>query len=222
MELNQARINELGRRLKREDLLNRHRERTREEYRTIFGTKTTPESGREHLDLIFSRVIQARANPLSETRYRELADANVLSEALEQDTHEEAFSVLYETEDIGQKIANELLRHVVDLFGVNDEWRSELDVALDTNVVQAFVKTGGIELPEEELGRDASDVVNMNPTATPRKKISYQAVQDAFNEAATSQGFAPIVFDELWLEHREFIADPLLHDRSVFGDFLEE
>jgi hypothetical protein len=134
--------------------------------------------------------------------------------------------VLYETEDIGQKIANELLRHAVDLFGINEEWRPELDVALDTNVVQGLVKTGGIELPEAEKGRDAGEIVNMDPNADPTKKISYQAVQEAFEEAARQagdgpdRGFAPIVFDELWLEHRAFISDPLLTDRSSFHDFL--
>lgn len=38
--------------------------------------------------------------------------------------------------------------------------------------------------------------------------------------AAETAGFPRIVFDELWLEHRESIADPLLQTESVFDDLI--
>jgi hypothetical protein len=69
----------------------RHRTRTRDEYRTIFGVEPTVETGREHLDLIFERVIQARATPLPADRYRELAEQDVLREVLRQPSHDAAF-----------------------------------------------------------------------------------------------------------------------------------
>jgi len=220
MHLNEDRVKKLGQRIAAEGLIERHRKRTRDEYRTIFGVETTPETVRENLDLIFERVIQARATPLPADRYRELAEQDVLKEALSQPSHDAAFQLLYGTDDIGQKIANEMLRHVVDLFGINSEWRDDLDVALDTNVVQALVKTGAIELDETENNREAGDIVNMRPDANPTTKISYSSVQEAFADAAEEHDFAPIVFDELWLEHREFISDPLLRERSKFGDLI--
>jgi hypothetical protein len=217
MQLNEGRVKTLGQRIKEEGLTDRHRERTRAEYRTVFGVETTPESGKENLDLIFSRVIQARANPLSSERYQELANQELLQNVIEQDTHEEAFEVLYNTRDIGQKIANELLRHVVDLFGIREEWRSDLDIALDTHVVQALIKTGAIDLEGRERDRVIAD-----PDTDPRVLIPYQDVQNAFNKAAMENEFDPIVFDELWLEHREFMSDPLLHDRSIFSDLARD
>ena len=222
MELNKNRIRKLGQRIAEKELTDRHRERTRAEYRRIFDVETTSESGQGNLDLIFARVIQARATPLSDARYRDLAEQKLLQEVIQQDTHAEAFELLYGTDDIGQKIANEMLRHLVDLFGINDEWRKDLDVALDTNVIQALVKTGAIELSDEEQGRDPARIVNTDPEADPNKLVSYQAVQESFNEAAAEYEFDPIVFDELWLEHREFINDPLLRDRSAFTDLLLE
>jgi len=205
----------------------RHRRRTRCEYETIFGIEV-PGDGREHLDLIFRRVVQARSRPLTDERYRELADQELLQEAVDRDSHSDAFRLLYETDDIGQKVANELLRHAVDLFEINAEWQPHLDVALDTNVVKTLVETGGIELADEERDRSAGGIVNMNPDADPGKLVAYQAVQDGFEtavgecESECELELHPIVFDELWLEHREFISDPLLQGRSILSEFLVE
>lgn len=60
----------------------------------------------------------------------------------------------------------------------------------------------------------------MNPDSDPRKLIAYRDVQDAFERAATAIDEPPIVFDELWTEHRSFIVDPLLQDRSVLSELL--
>lgn len=123
---------------------------------------------------------------------------------------------------IGQKVANEFLRQVADVLELRPEWVPELDVALDTHVVKTLVKTGAIELDASERDRSPGQIINMNPQSDPRKRIAYHDVQDAFRKASENAGFDPIVFDELWLEHREFISNPLLQEESAFYDLLEE
>lgn len=136
-------------------------------------------------------------------------------------SHQAGFEALYGTEHVGQKIANEFLRHAVDIFGIRRaEWLDQLDVALDTHVVQALVKTGAIVLEDDEQGRGPNRIINMNPGSDPRKLIAYQDEQDTLQKAAEAAGFPRIVFDELWLEHRAFISDPLLQSESVFEDLV--
>jgi hypothetical protein len=91
---------------------------------------------------------------------------------------------------------------------------------LDTNVVQALVKTNAIVLEESERKRDPTQIINTNPDSDPTKLIAYQEVQDIFQTAADDIGFPRIVFDELWLEHREFISDPLFQSESIFADLI--
>ncbi|CCQ33868.1 hypothetical protein HTIA_1744 [Halorhabdus tiamatea SARL4B] len=58
--------------------------------------------------------------------------------------------------------------------------------------------------------------MNLNPESDPDKRIGYQEIQRAMGDAAEQAGFARIVFDELWLENREFIVDSLLQSESIF------
>ncbi|WP_136689165.1 hypothetical protein [Halorhabdus amylolytica] len=221
MYLNEDRVQTLADRIAEHDLTKRHRQSTQNTYETVFGIETTPEAGREHLDLIFKRVIQARATPLSRDQYRDVVDSVSPENIIEQDTHQEAYDTLRSHQHIAQKIANEFLRQVVDVFGIRrTEWHDQLDVALDTNVVQALVKMGAIVLDDTERERGPAQIVNMHPESEPYKRIGYQEVQLAMGEAAEQAGFPRIVFDELWLEHREFIADPLLQSESKFDDLI--
>lgn len=217
MKLNYDQVKQLGKRLDNEGLLNRQRVRTRQEYETIYGV--TPENARNNLDLIFKRVIQARANPLSKKEYDAILDTVNPASIVEMDSREATFHELIGTDQIAQKIANEFLRQVVDVFEIRSEWRPDLEVALDTHVIQALVKTGAIQLNHPD--RSAHKIVNMNPESDPYKRVSYTAVQDAFRDTAAELDFNPIVFDELWVEHRHFISDDLLQEKSVFSDFLE-
>jgi len=225
MYLDEQRINDLANRIKDKEIVERHRKRTQQEYKTIFGIKEPSDSGRTNLDLIFKRVIQARASPLNRDQYLNILEQVSPAEIINKDTHQAAFDALYSKRHIGQKIANEFLRHVVDVFSIRrSDWRDQLDVALDTNVVQALIKTGAIVLEESERDRDRDPnrIINMNPDSNPTKLISYQEVQDEFQKAANDADFVRIVFDELWLEHREFISNPLLQSRSVFSDLIQD
>jgi hypothetical protein len=141
---------------------------------------------------------------------------------LNEDSHRAAFDTLCSEPHIGQKITNEFLRHSVDIFGQRPEWREQLHVALDTNVVQTLVKTGAIVLEKEDRDRNPNQIINMNPSSDPSKLISYQDTQDMLKWAANDAGFSRIVFDELWLEHREFISNPLLQSESIFFDLVLE
>ncbi|MBV0903496.1 hypothetical protein [Haloarcula salina] len=221
MHLDEQRINDLAHRIADEKIGDRHRKRTQQEYETIFRIKTTRDSGHENLDLIFKRIIQARATPLNRDQYQEILEQTSPGEIIDKGTHQAAFDTLYTERHIGQKIANEFLRHVVDVFGIRrSDWGGQLDVALDTNVIQALVKTGAIVLEESERNRGTGQIINTNPNSDPTKLIPYKKVQDEFQQAANDAGFHRIVFDELWLEHREFISDPLLQSESVFFDFI--
>jgi hypothetical protein len=217
MELKSNQVKRLGKRLDDESVLNRQRVRTQQEYETIYGI--TPENAGDNIDLIFKRVIQARANPLSKKEYDAIIDTVNPESIIKMDSREEALNELIGTDQIAQKIANEFLRQVVDVFEIRPEWRPDLEVALDTHVIQALVKTGAIQLDDPD--RSANDIVNMNPKSNPYKRISYTAIQDSFRDTAAEFDFNPIVFDELWVEHRHFISDDFLQEESVFYDLLE-
>ena len=152
MELNPSRVEDLGQCLVEEDLLNRHRAQTRQLYETIYGV--TPENAEENIDLVFRRVIQERANPLSQESYHGILDAIDLEEIIHKESRDEAFNALINSDQIAQKIANEFLRQAVDVFEIRPEWQSDLEVALDTHVVQALVKTGAIQLDGSDRERD--------------------------------------------------------------------
>lgn len=171
---------------------------------------------------MFKRSIQARANPLTEDEYYAVLETVQPREVLSTDSRQEAFERLCDADHIGQKIANEFLRQTVHALGVNEEWINDLAVPLDTHVVQALVKTGAIRLDESERDRRPGEIINMTPGSNPYKRVGYQDVQDAFRTAADDAGSPRIIFDELWLEHRHFIADPLLQSESEFYDLLQD
>lgn len=223
MQLNEERVMKLAHRIADTGVTDRHRRRTQQTYRTVFRVETNEKSGRKHLDLIFKRIIKARSTQLSTDRYYDLIERVSPEAVITAESRKEAFDRLRSHPQIGQKIANEFLRHVVDVFGIRrDEWRDELHVALDVNVVQALIKTGAIEFDEDEQHRATSlnKILNDNPESDPHIRIGYQDIQDVFQSAANRAGFSRIVFDELWLEHREFISDPLLQEKSIFHDDL--
>lgn len=221
MRIDESRVYELADCIVDAGIENRQRRRTRQEYETIFGITPTVESGWENLELIFKRVIQARANPLNREQYLNLLERVSPPDIINADTHQAAFDALYTERQIGQKITNEFLRHVVDIFGIHrSEWGPQLDVALDTHIVQALVKTGAIVLDDSERDRGPNQIINMNPDSNPRKLIAYQELQDVLQKAAADVGVPRIVFDELWIEHREFINDPLLQPKSQFSDLI--
>lgn len=97
---------------------------------------------------------------------------------------------------------------------------------LDTHVIKALIKTGAIDLEEddwdEDLGRDYQRVVNMRPSrdVSPTKRIGYFELQDGFAEATEPHGFPRIVFDELWIEHSRFISNPLLQSLSPLSSLI--
>ncbi|SDZ82217.1 hypothetical protein SAMN04488065_0575 [Haloplanus vescus] len=177
-----------------------------------------------NLQTLFDLAIQNRAQPLSTEDYRTLSSQFELDEFLDYDTRSEAFDDLIEIENIGPKIVDEFLRKTVHVFGVKSEWESDLCVPLDTNVVQGLVKTGAIDLEDEDWETDLSsnyqNVVNTDPTANPRKKIGYSELQDGFEKAASEYDLPRIVFDELWLEHSRFISNPLLQSESTLSDMI--
>ncbi|MGB9958725.1 hypothetical protein ACOZ4B_20335 (plasmid) [Haloferax prahovense] len=220
MHIDRTRIRRLAERLDEEGVVNRHRRETRSEFELVYSVSIPPST--EDLDTVFKRVIQARSQPLGQEAY-EILVANIdPASVLSLDSRDEAFRRLYEQKHIGQKIANEFLRIAVDVLNVNPEWRNDLHVALDTNILQALVKTGGIQLNSSEANRSVGRLVNMDPDADPNKLIGYNDLQDAFQDAAAHIDQPRIVFDELWTEHRSFIADPLLRPQSIFADLLIE
>lgn len=219
MELRPSRIEGIGRRIVDRDLLDRHLEQTRQLYATIYGI--TPGNARENLDIIFKRVIQERANPLQREEYHELLDNISPQNVVTLNTHQDAFEELCSQKHIGQKIANEFLRQIAHVFELREGWISELAVPLDTHVVQMLVKTDAISLTDEERDRRPGQIINMAPTSNPHKRIGYQEVQNGFQQAGEQIGVPRIVFDELWLEHRSFLQNPLLQAESEFYDMFQ-
>jgi hypothetical protein len=220
MHLDRDRILRLAEILDEEDVIDRHQRETRSEFEIVYSVSRPPST--EDLETVFKRVIQARSQPLSREQYETLETNIDPNSVLSLDSRDEAFRRLFDQKHIGQKIANEFLRIAVDVLGENPDWRDGLHVAIDTNIVQALVKTGGIRLDSSESDRPAGRIVNMDPDADPHKLIGYSGVQDAFQNAAAHICHPRIVFDELWTEHRSFIADPLLRSQSIFADLLKE
>lgn len=107
MRLNESRVCELVDRIADEGVDTRQRTRTQQEYETIFGVETTVEGGWDNLDLIFKRVIQARANPLNREQYLDILGRVSSADIINRDTPQAAFNALYTERQIGQKIANE-------------------------------------------------------------------------------------------------------------------
>lgn len=220
MDLDTARVAQLADCLKAEGLTDRHRTQTRQEFETVYDITTGPTD--EDLETTFKIVIQARSQPLAIAEYETLIENIDPVEILALSDRQTAFDRLIEQRHIGQKIANEFLRIAVDVLGENPDWRADLHVALDTNMAQALVKTGAIQLVESEQKRGANRIVNMNPTSKPHKLVGYSELQRVFAEAAAQINEPRIVFDEPWTEHQSFIPDPLLRERSIFSNLPDE
>lgn len=220
MDFHPKQVTELARLLNDSDVTTRHRTQTRQEFDIVYGIQPVPDH--EEIETVFRIAIQARAQPLNRSEYQTLLEDLDPVGILEKQSRQEAFKTMLKQKHIGQKVANEFLRIAVDVLTLNPDWRDDLHVALDTNVVQALVKTGAITLPETERDRGASEIVNMNPESTPTKLVGYSEVQEAFAKGAATIDEPRIVFDELWTEHRSFISDPLLRDQSVFSEELVE
>lgn len=218
MRLVQHRIDVLADRLVERGLTDRRRRHSREVFETVYDI--TRDNAIDRLEILFRMIIQARSSPLTDEEYDTIIDEISPQDVMEMGSHHEAFDSLRSQKHIGQKIANEFLRHTVDVFGIKPEWRDNLEVALDTHVVQALVKTGGIDMEGSEKKRPANGIINMNPDSTPRKLIGYQDAQDGLMTASEEAGMHRIDFDELWIEHRYFMSDPLLQSESAFYDDL--
>lgn len=220
MELKTTRVKRLAERIESEGITNRHRTETRQQFETVYDISQDPTD--DEIETTFRLAIQARSQPLDRTQYETLLDNVDPVGVLNRPDRQAAFDELVDQKHIGQKVANEFLRIAVDVLGVNQDWRDDLHVALDTNVIQTLVKTGAISLDESERDRGPGRIVNMDPESSPTKLIGYGEIQSAFEEAADEIDEPRIVFDELWTEHRSFISDPLLRHQSVFADMLDD
>jgi hypothetical protein len=220
MRLKQDILNEIVSQFVDAEVTERH---VNQEYSLYTNVYRIDEENPE-LQTLFDLAIQNRARSLAPADYRSLSGSFDVEAFLSSETRSEAFEKLLRLDDIGPKIVDEFLRKVVHVFGVKSEWEPDLHVPLDTHVVKALVKTGAIELDEEDwetdLNRNYQRVVNMNPDSNPRKKVGYSDLQDGFEEAASQHNLPRIVFDELWVEHSRFISSPLLQSESLLSDLL--
>lgn len=148
MELVQSRIDELAERIAEAGFTDRHRTETRQQFETVY--RITPKNARENIETVFKLAIQTRSQPLAVEAYQTILNGVSPEDVLAATSRDAAFELLVDQKHIGQKVANEFLRMVVDVLTLNPEWREELHVALNTNVVQALVKTGAIEISNSE------------------------------------------------------------------------
>lgn len=219
MELDTERLETVAERIAEAGLADRRRRMSRHEFSDLHGI--TPENVAEHERTIVAVIIQARPRGVADEEYETLADKVMAADVTSAPDHETAFEQLLEIDMVGQKIANELLRHLVDVFELpgTEEWREDLHVALDRHVLAALSKTGALRIPDD---RTPERAVNLDPEASPRKLISYDEVQTAMGEAASAAGLARIELDELWIQNREFLSDPLLREESELLELVEE
>ncbi len=224
MKLDQDTLNEIAGKFVEAGVTERHVERERSLYTEVYGID--PDNPEDHIQTLFDISIQNRAWSLSPEEYRALSDDFEPEEFLSCDSREEAFDTIREIDDLGPKIANELLRKAVHVLRINESWEDNLHVPLDTHVVKALVKTEAIDLEgedwEEDRNKNPQRVVNMNPDANPTKRIGYAELQDGFAEAASQYDLPRITFDELWLEHSRFISNPLLQSESTLWGLVAQ
>lgn len=224
VEPRQPRFNEIAGRFEDDGIVNRHPKRTLANFKHTFGI--TEENAEEHVDTLFHHTIQNRSGNLATERFRQTAEKFDVDHFLGLDAWEDGFHYLLDIENVGPKIANEFLRKIVHVYGIHEEWRDDLHVPLDTHVVQALVKTDALDLGgrdwEEDFNGSYQRLVNTTPSreVSPRKRVSYYELQDAFEEAANQHGFERIVFDELWIEHKHYLNDPFMQQESCLFDLL--
>lgn len=197
-------------------LVGRQVDRTQAEFEHVYDI--SPDTAAGHVDDLFAIVIQQRAQQLSDERYANLVESFEAATLLSRATQADAFAYLTSMADIGQKIANEFLRYIGSVYEIRPEWEAELEVPLDTHVVQALVKLGCIREADPDAGTQS--IINPDPAGGTRTRIAYTQLQTAMADAAASVGESAIMFDELWLEHRHYLSDPLFRDESPLADLM--
>jgi len=222
MKLKQDTLNEIAGKFVDAGVTERHVERERSLYTDVYGID--PESPEEDVQMLFDIAIQNRAWSLSPSEYRALSEDFDPGEFLSCNSRKEAFNNIREIDDLGPKIANELLRKAVHVLQINEGWEKDLHVPLDTHVIKALVKTKAIDLEgegwEDDLNKNPQRVVNMDPDANPRKLVGYTELQDGFAEAASQYDLPRITFDELWVEHSRLISNPLQQSESTLSELI--
>lgn len=221
IRLNEGRVDRILQRLEAgTEGLTRHRQYTWHKYNSIYGISDKKID--EQLELLFKITIRQHGGPPDYDRYT-AGVADFQKSGFETvSSHADAFQVLLEVNGVGPKIANEFLRKAVHVFEYNPEWIPELDVPLDTHVVNALIKTGGIELTGEDESRESqSEIVNFTPNSQPDTKIGYDEIQDTFKQVATDHDYPKIVFDELWLEDKYYISDGDFRTESCLQPLIE-
>lgn len=218
-KLNKDVLKSIIRKFEEEDIVrensSRHKEQAYHHHNTVFNLTKDNIKEEENIQLLFDAVITRRAQSLR-TNDEDKRDDDPrptykgLSEDFEPERVKNASEaqevIKYLEEDdldqIGQKIANEFLRVYIHVFEAED-WIEDLDVPLDTHVLQALARTGALER-EGYDHQDTGRMVNINRYSGTNTRISYSQLQDAFKEA--DPDYPGIIFDELWLENKEFLS----------------
>lgn len=212
----------------------RHKEQAYHHHKTVFNLNKENIKEKDNIQLLFDIVITRRARALrsnnedqreddSRPTYKDLSDAFDYKKIIEASGRNEAFDYLVKRllnvpNQINQKIANEFLRVYIHVFEAED-WVDELDVPLDTHVLQALVRTGALERSGYDY-QDTGRMVNTNTDSGTRTRISYSDLQEAFKNA--DPNYPGIVFDELWLENSIFLSsqNKALQRKSSLYDII--
>lgn len=190
----------------------RHKEQAYYRHNTVFSLNRENIKQKKNIQLLFDLVITRRARSIGEEGYENLTNEFTPKRIKESSELNDAIEYLEGLDDIGQKITNEFLRVYVHVFEAKD-WVEELDVPLDTHVLQALVKTGVLER-EGYNYQDTARMVNKDRHSGAYSRISYSQLQDAFKNA--DPNYPGIIFDELWLENSVFLSsqNKALKERS--------
>lgn len=223
-EVKQDTLNEIAGKFVDAGVTERHVERERSLYTDVYGID--PDNPEDDIQTLFDISIQNRAWSLSPSEYHALSDDFDPGKFLNYNSRTEVFNNIRAIDDLGPKVANELLRKAVHVLRINENWENDLHVPLDTHVVKALVKTEAIDLGgedwEEDCNKNPQRVVNMDPDADPSKRVGYTELQDGFDKAASQLDLPRITFDELWVEHSRFIANPLLQSESTLWELVAQ
>ncbi len=220
MRLQESVLDDVMRRLVQNEITERHRREERKRFEMIYGI--TSDNVEDNLQKLFDISIQNRSGEPKGESYEEISDRFSPGKFLEFNSWRKAFEYLIGMKNIKQKIVNDYLRKVVYVLLLRDGWIDELDVPLDTHVIKSLIKTGAIELEGKKYNGKTNRVVNTKPGSNPRKRIGYDKIQRSFKESAEKFDQPRIVFDELWLEHKFYISDPLLREKSCLFDLLKK
>lgn len=221
MRLKKDRIEKILEKFVEKDIIerDRHKRQTRKRYEIIYNI--TSKNIEDNLQKLFNIVVQSRRRGLNNNiTYEELATSFNPDKFSNLTSWKDAFIYLKDIDQIGQKIANEFLRCTVDVFEVKGEWLKDLHVPLDIHVKKALIKTESIDLEGGKWDGEVTSVINDKPDSNPYKKIGYDDIQSQFKEVAGKYDLPRITFDELWLEHKFFLSDPLLYKESCLSNLI--